>query len=84
MHETVTISPRSTRVEVRDRSSTVCIRTNVVSGGVPYEGDYEVTPNRETQTLQTAGLYMRGNVTVNPIPSNYGLIEWNGSALRVS
>lgn len=50
----------------------------------PYTGDYTVTPTGETQTLSTAGLMMTENVTVNPIPSNYGLITWNGSTLTVS
>lgn len=49
-----------------------------------YEGSYEVTPSEETQTLATDSLYMRGNITINPIPSNYGLITWNGSTLTVS
>ena len=37
-----------------------------------------------TQTLETDSLYMQGNITINPIPSNYGLITWNGSILTVS
>lgn len=49
-----------------------------------YEGEYEVTPTQQTQTLETDSLYLRGNITINPIPSNYGLITWNGSTLTVS
>lgn len=49
-----------------------------------YDGPYEVVPSREAQTLRTNRLLMFDNVTVAPIPSNYGLIEWNGSVLRVS
>ena len=49
-----------------------------------YEGPYEVVPSRETQTLRTNRLLMLSNVTIAPIPSNYGLIEWNGSVLKVS
>ena len=49
-----------------------------------YEGPYTVTPNTETQTLNTQGLVMTGNVVVEAIPSNYGLITWNGSYLTVS
>ena len=49
-----------------------------------YDGPYEVVPSREAQTLGTNRLLMIGNVTIAPIPSNYGLIEWNGSVLRVS
>ena len=39
-----------------------------------YAGDYEVTPTKDTQILQTQGKFMEHNLTVNPIPSNYGLI----------
>lgn len=56
----------------------------VVIGGDPYTGTYEVTPSRETQVLSTANLYMNENVTIKPIPSNYGLITWDGTKLTVS
>lgn len=49
-----------------------------------YDGPYEVTPSQSTQTLPTANKTLLNNVTVNPIPSNYGLITWNGSVLTVS
>lgn len=49
-----------------------------------YSGTTEVTPTSETQTLLTKNLVMPSNVTINPIPSNYGLITWNGSTLTVS
>lgn len=49
-----------------------------------YTGEYEVTPSDEAQTLQTNGLRMLDNVTINPIPSNYGLITWDGITLTVS
>lgn len=49
-----------------------------------YTGAYEVTPTQGTQVLDTRNLMMTSNVTVNPIPSNYGLITWNGSYLTVS
>lgn len=49
-----------------------------------YDGPYEVIPNEETQTLATAGKSLQSNVIVKPIPSNYGLITWNGSTLTVS
>lgn len=51
---------------------------------VYYEGPYEITPTPETQTLEISGLTASRNITVNPIPSNYGLITWNGSVLTVS
>lgn len=60
----------------------------ISSGGggavIKYTGEYEVTPSSETVVLETASRLMTRNVTVNPIPSNYGLITWNGSVLTVS
>ena len=55
-----------------------------IVGGEPYEGSYAVTPTNETQTLPTSGKLLTRNLTVNPIPSNYGLITWSGAALTVS
>ena len=49
-----------------------------------YTGEYTVTPSSETQVLQTNALRMTGNITVNPIPQNYGLVTWNGSTLTIS
>ena len=49
-----------------------------------YTGSYEVTPSDTEQVLETDAFYMNGNITINPIPSNYGLITWNGSTLTVS
>ena len=49
----------------------------------PYEGEYRVTPSEEEQVLATRGRKMIDNVTVEPIPSNYGRIVWNGSTLTV-
>ena len=33
----------------------------------PYEGEYEVTPSGETQTLQTRNKTLQSNITVNPV-----------------
>ena len=52
--------------------------------GETYDGTYSVTPTQQAQTLNTAGKFLEHNVTVNPIPSNYGLVTWNGSVLTIS
>lgn len=49
-----------------------------------YEGPYEVTPGAEEQTLETNALYMTGDITIKPIPNNYGLITYDGSTITVS
>lgn len=52
--------------------------------GDPYTGDYEVYPSLETQILPTADKSLTDNIVIYPVPSNYGLITWNGSVLTVS
>lgn len=49
-----------------------------------YDGEYEITPTTEAQTLNTANLSMAENVVINPIPQNYGLITYNGGYITVS
>ena len=49
-----------------------------------YEGSYTVTPTEQTQTLQTTSKLLGQDITINPIPSNYGLITWDGTRLTVS
>jgi len=49
-----------------------------------YEGAVSVTPSADLQVLQTKDLRMTENITVNPIPRNYGLITYNGSTITVS
>ena len=63
--------------------------SGVLTGGLVrpfdyYTGPYEVTPSQETQVLNTASLSMAENVVINPVPSNYGRVAWNGSYLTVS
>ena len=52
--------------------------------GTPYTGEYEFTPSGETQTIPTENRALAHDIIINPIPSNYGLVTWNGSVLTVS
>ena len=49
-----------------------------------YTGEYEATPTQDVQIFSTNGLCMTQDFIVNPIPSNYGLISWDGSVMTVS
>lgn len=49
-----------------------------------YTGPTEITPSAETQTLETKDLRMTEDITIQPIPSNYGLITWDGTTITVS
>ena len=53
-------------------------------GPETYTGSYEFTPTTTTQTALTEGFMLTRNITINPIPSNYGLITWDGTSLTVS
>lgn len=68
--------------EVDDMGMTLAERFD--AAGTPYEGAYEVTPSSSAQVLPTAFHKLLGDITINPIPSNYGLITWNGSTITVS
>ena len=48
-----------------------------------YTGDTTVTPSQHTQTLSTSGSVLKADIVINPIPNNYGRIEWNGVTLSV-
>lgn len=79
--------PQAVSVSVNADTMGVTLGTPVVKEYVDvqtYTGEYEVTPSAETQTLNTDGLRLTRNVTVNPIPQNYGLITYNGAVLTVS
>lgn len=71
-------------MESGEQSVSVLPEAITITGTEPYEGEYHVTPSASTQTLLTEGLRMTQNVTIDPIPSNYGLITWNGSIITVS
>lgn len=49
-----------------------------------YRGDYTLTPSTSTQVIPMKGKTALADITINPIPSNYGLITWDGSAITVS
>ena len=49
-----------------------------IISGEHYTGPTEVTPNNTTQILPTSGLVVSTDIVVNPIPSNYGLVSYNG------
>ena len=50
----------------------------------PFEGSYEYTPSEQTQTIPIEDLRATQDIVINPIPSNYGLITYNGVSITVS
>lgn len=49
-----------------------------------YRGSYEFVPSEERQIVQIEGKMAEENIVIEPIPSNYGLITWDGVTLTVS
>lgn len=49
-----------------------------------FSGSYVWTPSSEEQTVPIAFMMASQDITIKPIPNNYGLITWNGSTLTVS
>ena len=72
---------------MQGEASTVGYCVGSISRVIPanaYRGQYNITPSNERQILQTEDKVMMQNVTINPIPSNYGLITYDGTVITVS
>lgn len=80
--------PASEPIGVKTKSSepvAVIQSDHLIIDTLPdYTGQYSVTPTGERVVLDTNGKGMNGNVIVEPIPSNYGLITWDGFKLVIS
>lgn len=86
MKLSVSFDPKTLNVSFTPPNVNIGTSTQITRDYVerdPYTGAYEVTPSAETQTLETENKRMTGNVTINPIPNNYGRIAWNGTTLIV-
>lgn len=57
--------------------------TEVIVGD-HYEGVYIATPTQAQQVFPTQGKILDEDFIVEPIPNNYGLVEWNGFFLKIS
>lgn len=83
----VSVQGQNVSVNIRGQRAKIDFGTPVAREYVDlpaYTGSYTVTPTQGTQTLATNGKRMTANVTINPIPSNYGLITWDGAKITVS
>ncbi len=48
-----------------------------------YTGAAEITPTQEAQILRTTEHVLFKDIKINPIPSNWGRIEYDGSRIRI-
>ena len=68
----IIINPARLNVSVSDTGVSASTGTPVVKVDPPtYEGSYTVTPSEQQQTLETEGLKMANDVTVEAVPSDY-------------
>lgn len=87
MKLSVTITPPKATVSISTPTVGISTGNPITRDYVdrdPYTGEYTITPGDEAVVMETKNLRMTDNVTINPIPSNYGKITWNGSTLTVS
>ena len=84
------LRPTKTTFSAKINSDTKVFKTNIdtkINHIIPvgdYCGDYVITPTQETQILPTSLKSMDKDIIINPIPSNYGRIDWNGAYITVS
>ena len=74
----MTVSERTVSVDAE-------VSMQIVAGITPeFDGDYAYTPRSEQIVIRCTDRKMVDDITIDPIPSNYGLITWNGAYLTVS
>ena len=61
-----------------------CVSSIAVADFPSYDGPFSYTPSTETQVIHVRNKAAYQDITIDPIPSNYGQISWNGSVLTVS
>ena len=87
MKLSVTYRPQKCSISYKPQKVGMTIKGSVVKEYIdcePYEGEYEVMPSQQTVVLATDGKRMLHDVVVNPLPSDWGHIAWDGSVLTVS
>ena len=74
------------RLTISDTDTQLQLTINEGGGEVlpVYDGATEVTPTDFVQTLNTANKAIKSNIIINPIPSNYGKIAYNGAHLIIT
>ena len=68
----------------RERHAEISVKGTGMIPAPKYDGPYEFTPTAEEQTIPIAQLQARQDITINPIPSNWGLVTYNGNVITIS
>lgn len=80
LQETVTL--QGTLQSTADLSADLTVPP--IRGGIPYGGNYEITPTEEIQVLETRGKILSRNITIQPIPTDYGKVTWTSGHLLIT
>ena len=75
---------RPNNASARQPRNTASATQSAVFSGIPYDGPYEATPSLDTQTFSMQSKLMTADFTVAPIPTNYGLVTYNGTTIHIS
>ncbi len=79
------ISTNTNKITGEFVTEKISLSGNIVTGAPPsYAGEYEFTPSAQVQVIPIQGKLAKEDIVINSIPSNYGLITWDGSVLTVS
>ena len=83
---TLTVETNETAILTVESAETVTLEAETVIAipGETYTGSYEFTPSDTAQIISIMGMTATQDITIDPIPSNYGLITWDGATLTVS
>lgn len=82
--ETVIVKSLRGTVEARSTSYTVGVTSGIISGGIPFSGEYEVTPTTGEQVLPTRAKTMRSDLTVHKIPFNEASNDSGGLTVSIA
>ena len=82
--DVVVASQQASTVTATSPPSSIGVSSAGVAGGIPYTGSYEFTPSDAEQTIASTSRVFDRDITIKPIPSNYGLITYDGSCITVS
>ena len=82
-HSAQVFNPSTTGYRILEKGE--YLTGDIYLNAIPtYQGETTFTPSDETQVIAVRNLMPTTDITINPVPNNYGKIEWNGSYLKVS
>lgn len=71
------------KINLKVHEDKITLHSDLKYENSPYQGEYEITPTEETQTVYIKDKKALGNIIVNPIPNNYGKVTRVGAAITI-